>query len=54
MTEQRLSELGINMPPAPKPVANYVPAVQADSLVFASGQTPVLDGQQLAAASGPR
>jgi enamine deaminase RidA (YjgF/YER057c/UK114 family) len=40
----RLNELGITLPQAPKPVAAYVPAVQAGSLVFISGQVPMVDG----------
>ncbi|MDG2291916.1 MAG: RidA family protein [Phycisphaerales bacterium] len=40
----RLNELGITLPVAPKPVAAYVPAVQTGSLVFVSGQVPISDG----------
>lgn len=40
----RLNELGITLPQAPKPVAAYVPAVQTGSLVFISGQVPMVDG----------
>lgn len=36
--EQRLSELGLTLPDAPAPAANYVPFVQSGSLVFVSGQ----------------
>lgn len=36
--EQRLSELGLSLPDAPAPAANYVPFVQSGSLVFISGQ----------------
>lgn len=48
---QRLAELGLSLPPAPKPVATYVPAVQTGDLVFISGQLPVAQGQLLA--TGP-
>jgi enamine deaminase RidA (YjgF/YER057c/UK114 family) len=34
----RLQELGITLPPAPKPAANYVPYVITGNLVFISGQ----------------
>ena len=34
----RLKELGILLPPAPKPAANYVPYVITGNLVFISGQ----------------
>ena len=36
--EQRLSELGLSLPDAPTPAANYVPFVQSGALVFISGQ----------------
>jgi enamine deaminase RidA (YjgF/YER057c/UK114 family) len=35
--EARLRELGITLPPPPAPVANYVPAVTAGTLVFTAG-----------------
>ena len=42
--EARLRDLGIQVPALPPPVAVYVPAVQTGNLVFASGQTPTIDG----------
>ena len=39
--ENRLAELGIDLPDAPAPQANYVPFVQAGDLVFVSGQIPI-------------
>lgn len=36
--EQRLNELGIELPPAPAPAANYVPYVRSGNLVFIAGQ----------------
>lgn len=36
----RLSALGITLPEAAAPAANYVPYVQSGSLVFISGQLP--------------
>lgn len=44
-TEQRLQELGLALPAPPKPVANYVPAVQVGDLLFLSGVLPSRDGQ---------
>ena len=38
--EGKLKEMGIELPPAVKPVANYVPAVRTGNLVFLSGHGP--------------
>jgi enamine deaminase RidA (YjgF/YER057c/UK114 family) len=40
----RLAELGIDLPPVVPPVAAYVPAVRSGSLVFTSGQVPMVGG----------
>lgn len=42
--EAHLRELRIQIPTLPPPVAVYVPAVRTGHLVFASGQTPTVDG----------
>ncbi|GBD99562.1 endoribonuclease L-PSP [bacterium BMS3Abin07] len=39
--ENRLSELGIEMPEAPSPLGSYVPCVQAGDLLFLSGILPI-------------
>jgi enamine deaminase RidA (YjgF/YER057c/UK114 family) len=39
--EQRLNELGIQLPPAPKAAANYAPAVREGNLLFLSGHMPL-------------
>ncbi len=39
--EERLKELGIELPPAPAAAANYVPYVQEGSLLFVAGQVPL-------------
>lgn len=46
-TEQRLEELGIELPVTSAPVASYVNAVQTGNLLFLSGKGPVqADGSQ--------
>ena len=47
--QERLKELGYDLPPAPAPVGSYVPFVRAGDLVFTSGQLPVHDGKLTAA-----
>ena len=39
--EERLKELGLELPSAATPVANYVPAVRSGNLVFLSGHGPL-------------
>ncbi len=39
-TEERLKELGIELPAVTQPAANYVNAVQAGSLLFLAGKGP--------------
>ena len=41
----RLAALGLALPSVVPPVAAYVPAVRSGSLVFTSGQLPMVDGQ---------
>lgn len=43
--EDKLRELGLELPPAPKPVATYVPAVRAGDLLFLSGVLPMRNGE---------
>jgi enamine deaminase RidA (YjgF/YER057c/UK114 family) len=38
--EQRLAELGVSLPDAPAPAANYVPHVTVGDVVYVSGQVP--------------
>ena len=45
--EKRLKELGISLPAAPKPVANYVPSVRVGNLLFVSGHGPYNDGKTI-------
>lgn len=41
----RLAELGIELPEAPAPAANYVPYVVTGNLIIVSGQLPMVDGK---------
>jgi len=43
--EEQLAVLGLTLPPPPKPVASYVPAVQSGDLLFLSGILPMRDGK---------
>lgn len=43
--EQKLSSLGIALPPSVLPAANYVPYVVFGNLVSISGQLPMKDGK---------
>jgi enamine deaminase RidA (YjgF/YER057c/UK114 family) len=42
--DARLQELGLVLPPAPKPAASYQPWAQAGELVYTAGQLPVVGG----------
>ena len=43
--EQRLAELGIELPKAAAPAANYVPYTISGTLLFVSGQVTVWNGE---------
>ena len=43
--DARLKELGITIPKAPAPAANYVPFTTSGNLVFVAGQVPFVDGK---------
>ena len=43
--DARLAELGIELPEAAAPVANYVPVVRTGDLAFVSGQVTVWNGE---------
>lgn len=47
MIEERLAELGIELPPAPSPLAAYVPVRVVGRLAYVSGQVPLVDGVPL-------
>lgn len=43
--EARLKDLGVTLPQAATPVANYVPYVISGSMLYISGQLPMEDGK---------
>lgn len=43
--EQKLAELGLELPEPAAPVASYVPAVEVGGLLYISGQLPFIDGK---------
>ena len=45
--EQKLEELGYELPGTPSAYANYVPYVVAGNLVFVAGQIPFLNGEAM-------
>lgn len=47
MINERLKELGIEIPEAPKPLAAYVPALRTGNYVFTAGQLPLKNGELL-------
>jgi enamine deaminase RidA (YjgF/YER057c/UK114 family) len=46
--EERLAALGLTLPPVPKPLAAYVPALRSGNYVYTSGQLPTVDGELVA------
>lgn len=43
--EDRLRDLGYDLPPVPRPAGSYVPAVCTGYLLFTAGQLPFREGQ---------
>jgi enamine deaminase RidA (YjgF/YER057c/UK114 family) len=43
--EEKLKELGIELPETPKPLGSYVPAVRTGNLIFMSGMLPLIQGK---------
>lgn len=43
--EKRLIDLGVTLPAAAAPAANYVPFMRTGNLVFTAGQLPLEDGK---------
>jgi len=47
--EKRLADLGVTLPAAAAPAANYVPYARTGNLVLTAGQLPLKDGKLMAA-----
>lgn len=45
MIEQKINELGFEVPEVAKPLAAYIPAKKVGNLVMTSGQVPLVKGQ---------
>lgn len=45
---RKLEQLGLELPTVVPPVANYAPAVRTGSIVYTSGQLPIVDGALVA------
>ncbi|GMR24908.1 MAG: RidA family protein [Ignavibacteria bacterium] len=44
MIEEKIKELGYTLPETPKPLAEYIPAIQTSDYVYTSGQVPFAEG----------
>ena len=51
--QQRLRDLGVQLPAVPVPVGAYVPALRVGQTVFTSGQLPLAGGKLLASGKVP-
>lgn len=51
--EEKLQQMGIELPTPPSPVASYVAVVQTGNLCFVSGQLPIQNGRLMAKGSVP-
>ncbi len=45
MIEEKIKQMGLTIPDAPKPLAAYIPALKIGNMVFTAGQIPMKDGQ---------
>ena len=43
--ENKIKELGLQLPEPPKPLAAYIPAKKTGNLVFTAGQLPMVNGE---------
>jgi enamine deaminase RidA (YjgF/YER057c/UK114 family) len=45
MFEQKILELGLQLPEAPKPLAAYIPSLVVNDMVYTAGQLPMVNGE---------
>jgi len=45
MIEDKIKELGYDLPETPKPLAAYIPALKTGDYVYTSGQVPIVKGE---------
>jgi enamine deaminase RidA (YjgF/YER057c/UK114 family) len=45
MIEQKIKELGYEIPEVPKPLAAYIPALMDGKNIYTSGQVPLMEGK---------
>ncbi|MGE5399893.1 MAG: RidA family protein [Ignavibacteriales bacterium] len=45
MIEEKIRDLGFEVPEAPKPLAAYIPALVDGNLVYTAGQLPMVSGE---------
>ena len=43
--ENKIKDLGLQLPEPPKPLAAYIPAKQVGNLIFTAGQLPMVNGE---------
>lgn len=43
--EDKIKELGLELPEAPEPIAEYIPAKKINDIVYVSGQGPIKEGK---------
>lgn len=46
--EQKISDLGLNLPEVAPPAGSYLPAITSGNLVFTAGQIPLVEGKLIA------
>jgi enamine deaminase RidA (YjgF/YER057c/UK114 family) len=42
---EKIEQLGLTLPPPPTPVGSYLPVIRSGSLLYTSGQLPIVDGR---------